>query len=211
MPVWNELFKQDEFRWKEPHEQVVALAPLLRARGACRVLDLGCGAGRHLVYLAREGFEMHGMDVAENGLAHARQWLEGENLRAELLKSDMGEIPYADAFFDAVLCLCVIYHQKLEGMRRVVAEIHRVLQPHGLALVSLLSKRGYRYRQGEEIGPDTFITNVGPDRGIPHHYSDLAEIESLFERFAIRKIEMEEKVFEGKGLHTHWHVLAEKE
>jgi cyclopropane fatty-acyl-phospholipid synthase-like methyltransferase len=71
----------------------VAFAPLLKARGARRVLDLGCGAGRHLVYLAREGFEMHGMDIAENGLAHAQRWLESESLAAELIKSDMGTIP----------------------------------------------------------------------------------------------------------------------
>lgn len=211
MPVWNELFTQEEFRWKEPHEQVVALAALLKARGARRVLDLGCGAGRHLVFLARAGFEMYGMDIAENGLAHAREWLTREKLTAELAKSDMSEIPYPDEFFDAVVCLYVIYHQKLEGIQRSITEIHRALKPGGLALVSLLSTRGYRHRQGEEIGPNTFITNVGPDQGIPHHFSDLCEIEILFDQFAVRKIDMEETVMEGKGKHTHWHVLAEKE
>ncbi len=154
---------------------------------------------------------MYCMDIAENGLAHARHWLDSEKLTADLAKSDMSEIPYPDGFFDAVVCLYVIYHQKLEGMQRSVAEIHRALKPGGLALVSLLSTRGYRFQQGEEIGPDTFITNVGADHGIPHHFSDYTEIDLLFERFAIRKIEMEEETFEGKGRHTHWHVLVEKE
>ena len=211
MPTWDELFKQEEFRWKNPHEQVVALVPLLREKGARRVLDLGCGAGRHVVYLAREGFEVYGVDIAENGLEHTRQWLEQEGLKAELRQSDIAQIPYAGGFFDAVISIYVIYHKTLTEMHPVVAEIYRVLRRSGVALISLQSKRGWRYRLGEEIEPDTFISDVGSDAGVPHHYSNLAEIEKLFERFVIRKIELEEGLFEGERRHSHWHVLVEKE
>ncbi len=210
MPEWNELFKQEEFRWKNPHGQVVALAPRLKEQGLRRVLDLGCGAGRHLVYLAREGFEVYGLDIAENGLSHAREWLTREGLAAELRRGDIAEIPYPEQFFDAVISLYVIYHKTLAEMRQVIGEIHRVLRPGGLALVSLMSRRGHRYGHGQEIEPGTFITDRGDDSGIPHHYSDLAEIEQLFARFAIRRIELEEEPVEGKQKHSHWQVLVEK-
>jgi hypothetical protein len=95
-------------------------------------------------------------------------------------------------------------------MQQVVAEIHRVLKHGGLTLVSFQSLRGYRYRAGEEIEPNTFISDVGADTGIPHHYSDLAEIEKRFEYFAIRRVELEEQIEEGKR-HSHWQVLVEKE
>ena len=45
---------------------------------------------------------------------------------------------------------------------------------------------------------------------ILHHYSDLAEIEKLFARFAIRRVELEEQIEEGNR-HSHWQVLVEKE
>lgn len=209
MPTWNELFKQEEYRWKDLNEHVVALVPILKQRGARRVLDLGCGAGRHTVFLAREGFETHGFDIAENGLANTREWLARENLSAELQRGDMETIPYPDEFFDAVVSIYVIYHKTLAGMQRVVAEIHRVLKPGGLALISLQSKRGYRYRFGEEIEPDTFLTNIGADAGEVHHYSDLADIEKLFGQFVIRQIELEEHI-EDSNRHSHWQVVIEK-
>ncbi len=211
MPTWNELFEQEEFRWKNPHEQVVALVPQLKARGARRLLDLGCGAGRHLVYLAREGFEVFGLDSAETGLQHSREWLAREGLTAELRKGDVAQIPYPDQSFAAVISLYVIYHKTLAEMQQVIAEIYRVLKPGGFALISLMSRRGYRYGPGQEIEPHTFITDRGDDSGIPHHYSDLAEIEMLFARFAIRRVELEEEPVEGKQMHSHWQVLVEKE
>ena len=174
------------------------------------MLDLGCGAGRHVVYLAKQGFEVFGMDISENGLEHTRQWLAGEGLTAQLVKSDMAHVRYADGFFDAVLCFYVIYHQTLAGMRGTIAEIYRVLRPGGFALISLQSKRGYRYRCGEEIEPDTFISNVGADAGMLHHYSDLTEIASLFERFVVHKVELEESLHDGNR-HSHWQVLIERE
>jgi SAM-dependent methyltransferase len=210
MPTWNELFAKEEFRWKNPHEEVVSLVPILRQRGARRVLDLGCGAGRHTVYLAREGFEVYGTDNAENGLAHTREWLDRESLSAELEQSDIVHIPHSADYFDAVISIYVIYHKTYAGMREVVAEIHRVLKPGGLALISLQSRRGWRYGQGKKIEPHTFVLKDGADAGIPHHYSDLAEIGELFKRFVIRKIELEERL-DGSNRHSHWQVLVEKE
>jgi SAM-dependent methyltransferase len=210
MSTWNELFKQEEFRWQKPHDHVVDFVPLLKRRGVRRVLDLGCGAGRHTVYLAREGFEVCGVDIADIGLEHTRAWLARENLSAELKHGDIEQIPYPDAYFDAVLSIYVIYHKTLAGMRRCVAEANRVLGPGGLVLISLQSKRGYRYREGVEIEPCTFVSESGPDAGELHHYSDLAEIESLFDRFVIRRIDLEERDEPGQR-HSHWQVLAEKE
>jgi SAM-dependent methyltransferase len=210
MPTWDELFTKEEFRWKNPHEQVVAFVSILRQRGARRVLDLGCGAGRHTVYLALQRFEVSAIDIAENGLALTREWLARENLSADLKQSDISHIPHLADFFDAVICIYVIYHKTYAGMQQAVAEIHRVLKPGGLALISLQSRRGWRYRQGREIEPNTFILTDGADAGVPHHYSDLAEIADLFEHFAIRKIELEERL-EGTKRHSHWKVLVEKE
>lgn len=209
MPTWNELFTQEEFRWKDLNEYVIALVPILKQRGARRVLDLGCGAGRHTVFLAREGFQVFGIDIAENGLMHTRDWLARENLTAELKRGDIEQISYPDEFFDAVISIYVIYHKTIAGMQRVVGEIYRVLKPGGLALISLQTKRGYRYRFGEEIEPDTFLTNIGADAGEVHHYSDLADIEKLFGQFVIRKIELEEEIEDGNR-HSHWQVLINK-
>lgn len=210
MPTWDELFKQEEFRWKEPHPRIVELVPLFKKRGFHKIYDLGCGTGRHLVFLAREGFEVYGSDISETGLEYARRWLEQERLQAELKQSDMISIPYPDGFFDALISIFVIYHTTLDNMKRVIAEIHRVLRSGGLAFLTFPSKRSYRYGQGEEIEKDTFIPNVGPDAGIPHHFSDKEEIETLLKDFKLLEIKLKESIDEQGRRHSHWEVLAER-
>lgn len=210
MPTWDELFKQEKFRPREPDHGVVRFAKLLREKGARRVLDLGCGAGRHLVYLAKEGFEVHGIDISETGLEHARRWLAREGLTAALKRSDMTEIPYPEGFFDAVISVAVIYHGTLAQMRRAIGEVHRVLKPGGFALLQFKSKRSYRYGRGEEIEPDTFIPDTGEDAGVPHHYSDREEIEELLQKFTIRVINHMERIFEGGHHSGYWEVWVER-
>ncbi len=210
MPTWDELFKREEFRAREPYHGVLRFAKLLKEKGLRRVLDLGCGAGRHLVYLAREGFQVHGIDIAETGLEHARRWLEREGLTAELKRSDMAEIPYPDRFFDAAISIAVIYHGTLEKMRRTIGEVHRVLRPGGLALLTFKSKRSFRYGRGVEIEPDTFIPDIGEDAGVPHHYSDRDEVEALLKGFRILEINHMERIFQGGHHSSYWEVWVEK-
>lgn len=213
MPSWDEIFKRGEFHRQEPHPLVVEFAQLLKERGARTVLDLGCGTGRHLAYLAQEGFNVYGADISETALEHARQWLNREGFTVELKQSDMTAIAYPDGFFDAVISIFVIYHSTVENMGKAIAEIYRVLKAGGLALLTFLSKRSYRYGNGKEIEPGTFIPDIGPDAGIPHHYSDREELEDLLKRFTILKIELverTEKIDNQERRHSHWEVVVEK-
>jgi ubiquinone/menaquinone biosynthesis C-methylase UbiE len=210
MPEWDELFKEERFRWQEPDPAVVVLAKELQRSGGRRVLDLGFGAGRHVAYLAREGFEACGTDISSRGLELTREWLQKEGLHADLRLSDMTLIPYPDQYFDAVVSTYVIHHNTLDNIRRCVAEIHRVLVPGGRAMLIVQSKRGYRYGGGQQLEPDTYITVDGADAGIPHHFFDEAGLRDLFAQFAILDISPREHVDEEGYRHAHWVVVIER-
>ena len=59
-----------------------------------RVLDLGCGHGRHALELARRGVAVVGLDYSEPALALARANAAAEGLEVELVQGDMRELPY---------------------------------------------------------------------------------------------------------------------
>jgi len=210
VPQWDELFRDERFRWPEPAEEVVAFAQELKRRGARRVLDLGFGAGRHVVYLAREGFAVCGTDISPRGLEYTEAWLQKEGLRADLQLSDMTVIPYPNQYFDAIVSTYVIHHNTLDNIRRCVDEMYRVLAPGGRALLILQSKRSYHYGHGEKLEPDTFVAEHGADTGIPHHFFDEAGLRDLFADFIIVTLYADEFEDEEHRRHSHWVVIVER-
>jgi SAM-dependent methyltransferase len=112
----------------------------LNATGAKRVLDAGCGTGRHVQALLERGFDAHGADVSDEMLAKARELLGGgERLHAWR----MGEAPPAtlrDASpFDAVICMGNVWPQLSASgdALRAAQAFRELLRPRGLLLVGL--------------------------------------------------------------------------
>ena len=85
---WDQIYSRDGRVFLEPTRVIMELVPELQAHGFQRVLDLGCGTGRHLVYLSGQGFETFGLDISLAGLQQTRQWLGSERLNGALLLAD---------------------------------------------------------------------------------------------------------------------------
>ena len=84
--------------------QIEFVERLLLLEPRSRVLDLGCGAGRGTIELARRGHRVLGIDPDEQAFAPARAAAKGERLNLHFMKADPREISYR-ADFDAVVCL----------------------------------------------------------------------------------------------------------
>jgi len=205
---WNQILREEWYRPEEPEEVVVNFVTSLKMKNQkLRALDLGCGAGRHLIYVATQGFEAHGIDISETGLNLTRDRLRKRNLEAHIVKCTMNQLPYVDSCFDAVISLHTIYHQKLEGIQETTSEIHRILKKNGLLLINFLTKRTYSYGKGAEVEENTFVEQEGAERGVLHHFTDEEEIQRLFENFKIINLKLNEKEVEGK-LRSRWTLVA---
>jgi ubiquinone/menaquinone biosynthesis C-methylase UbiE len=93
-----------------------------------RLLEVACGAGAGLNYLAENASQVVGMDYTSGVLGIARQ-----NTDAPLVQGDAQHLPFAAASFDLILCFEAIYY--LEDYRRFLTECHRVLTPAGKLLI----------------------------------------------------------------------------
>jgi SAM-dependent methyltransferase len=115
-----------EFLW-----DALALAP------GQRVLDVGCGPGRHAVALARRGVEVLGVDLSEEFLALAREAAARESLPARFECADVRHL-CADGEFDAVICLCQGGFGLLGGRHEVdvFGRMVRTVRPGGALAVS---------------------------------------------------------------------------
>jgi ubiquinone/menaquinone biosynthesis C-methylase UbiE len=206
MAKWDQILREDWYSREEPEEVVVNFARRLKEKKrGLRVLDLGCGAGRHTVFLAGQGFEVHGADSSRTGLELTRERLKTHDLHGQVLECDMKRLPYVDSCFDTVMCLHAIYHQNPADIRRTISEITRVLRKGGFLLLNFLSKRTYSYGRGKKVGKDTFVGQEGVERGVMHHFVDEMEIRTFFRRLTILRLNLAERNDEEK-LQSRWIV-----
>ncbi|MGH2820941.1 MAG: class I SAM-dependent methyltransferase [Actinomycetota bacterium] len=90
---------------KHSAREVRFLIDLLRLRDGARILDVGCGPGRHAVPLAEAGYEITGVDVSRRFLDIAAEAARGAGVSASFFETDARQMPF-DAEFDAVISIC---------------------------------------------------------------------------------------------------------
>ncbi len=188
---WDNIFAQQGKVFTEPHEDLPNFVRSLLDARANTVLDLGCGTGRHVLYLAKRGFSVFGLDISPEGLKITQQCLREEGLDAELRLQNMTEkLPYHDGFFDAVLSTQVIHHGDIATIKGIVKEVSRVLKKDGFVFISVPSTRnqGETYKQLE---PNTFIPLDGKEKGLPHHIFTPEELRDVFKDFVIIDIHLD--------------------
>ncbi len=128
-----------------------------------KVLDLGCGSGRH--YLESKELRFYGVDFSKELLDFAK----GKNY-VELKKGVVWDIPYENDFFDFVLFSRVLHCVDSEEKRKKsLEEVYRVLKIKGEALVSVWGRGSERLKNrdkesfvpwsvnGKKVGRYTYI------------------------------------------------------
>jgi len=115
----------------------------LRVGPGVKVIDVGCGAGRHTFEAFRRGAEVIGFDQNASDLNDVDAILQamkeqGEApaaARGEVAKGDALELPYADGTFDCVIASEILEHVPEDD--RAIAELVRVLKPGGALAVTV--------------------------------------------------------------------------
>lgn len=72
---------------------------------AVKILDVGCGTGRHSIELSKRGYSVTGIDLSESQLERARQKASAQSLKIDFKKHD-ARIPHFSDAFDLVIMLC---------------------------------------------------------------------------------------------------------
>jgi SAM-dependent methyltransferase len=129
-----------------------------------RVLDAGCGYGRNLVHLLREGCEVFALDADAGGVEHVRKLavllapgLPPENFQVGPIER-MG---FPDEFADVVICNSVLHFARDDRhFMAMVEELWRVLRPGGMLFCRLGSRIGMDF---ERVRGNVFVIGDGSE------------------------------------------------
>lgn len=190
--AWEKDYKKRGATWRGTTNFQLALA----ARS--RVLEIGCGNGKNLSSLSRQGFELNAIDSSPSALKLSAELLSRVGGSAQLKQMDARALDYPNDFFDAVICFHTLGHLLKKERLQAAKEAERVLRKGGKLYFREFAEGDMREGKGEQV--------IGEERswqrgnGILYHYFTEAEVHALFkgERCASIEIEKWNVFYKGK-------------
>jgi ubiquinone/menaquinone biosynthesis C-methylase UbiE len=209
MKQWNRIFKEQGKVFLKPQEDIPRIVKLFKKKGVKKILDLGCGSGRHTVYLAKHGFEVYGIDIALKGIKITKDWLKKEKSRANLKVGNIyKKLPYPNNFFDALISTQTLHHNTINNIRKLIKEIERVLRDDGFLFITVIRKGSKKEIPKEKmwkmkfIAPRTFVPLSHDEKGLIHCWFNKKLLRKEFNNFKIYDIWVDSKK-------RHYCLLAE--
>ena len=208
---------QKRFVW--PFEGfIVSTARLVRAGAISlektRVLDFGCGHGRHAMFFVKSGFRhVSGVDLSAEAVSVARAWAASEDAPIDYRAYDGKRLPWAKGSFDLATCFSTFHHIPAEQQRAVARELTRVIKKGGKLLWAEHGSRTTRVQPGRRIGPRSIVIEDpgDPEDGIVQHLYTLSEYRALFPDFDFEVGAVENLEGEGLSLCTSiWNLVGTK-
>jgi ubiquinone/menaquinone biosynthesis C-methylase UbiE len=158
-PAWERIFSSREWG-KYPPEHVVRFVARtfykVPNRIDVRLLEIGCGPGANVWFMAREGFDVAGIDGSASAIAKAKERLSKESLAPDLRVGDFTSLPWPDDTFDGLLENVSLCCNGQESIRAALNEVRRVLKPGAPFQASFFTTATWGYGLGTQVEPDGF-------------------------------------------------------
>ena len=193
--------------WLIPSEESYYYAAKWHGEDRVKLLDLGCGLGRHSIFFDAQGFKVTAIDLSEYGVKHLREWQKKNGTDFRTVVGDMKHLPFADNAFDCIYSYHVLSHTDTEGLRQILSEVRRVLRPDGEIYFDLCSKSGRAFTNSDypHIDDNTLRFVGGPEDGIPHCFVNENDIKDLMRGFEVKKLrhidDIRTATWNGGGMH----------
>jgi len=94
-----------------------------------KILDIGCGPGKHSKYMKEKGYEVYSADIS------GKMVLSTKQINPYTLYADMEYLPFREEYFDGIWCNAALVH--LPKKDKALSEFYRVLKDEGILYVSV--------------------------------------------------------------------------
>jgi SAM-dependent methyltransferase len=177
--------------------------------GSGRVLDLGCGTGRHLAFLASRGHRPVGLDLSPHMLAEAAANSRAGRARPPLVRADLRRLPFPqEPLFDGILLmfstlglvmparsrleLFLSLRSRLSARGRICFHVHNERRARGMHQAIWPRLCGAMHRLAGDLDPgDVYMPRYRGLVGLRVHFFTMEEVESLVREARLRMVALE--------------------
>lgn len=162
----------------------------LASHAPANVLDLGCGSGWLSILLARNGFEVTGVDVAEQAINLAKDWASQESHSIDFQVKDMALLDFGPNTFESCVANSIFEHFPFELTRTIFKQLKSIMAPNAV-FIGCFDKVGTGPGEYYKLEDETHVyTDKGRKGMLLRCYSD-EELKTLLSEagFEITKIQ----------------------
>lgn len=187
--------------------------------GQKRILDFGCGTGRHAVAMAKRGYEVTAADYTETCLEIVKKRALEEGVDIETVHNASTQIPLPDKRFDIVVAFGSLFYNTKEKNIALLKELNRITQLNGEIFTDCRTHDDHEYLKAkdgladgtyQQIHTDCFFIKTDQ---VVRFFPSIEDIKESFETGGFEVYEIEKKEFtknNGTLLHSWWQIYGRK-
>jgi tellurite methyltransferase len=212
---WNEFWKNEANReyWSQPDKAVVNLLSRTDRSKVNKVLDMGCGIGRHSILFAKANFAVTALDASVEALSVLRGRAQAEGTKVKIIEGSYNPSLFPRNYFDMIIAYNVLYHGYRKDFENAVNIAQYWLKPGGMFFFTCPTRRDAKFNNGEKVAPNTFrpMNSIHPSD--LHYFSDDNDIQEFMRNFKVIEKKLDERYWDNNGvkqLNSYYQVLASR-
>lgn len=143
-----------------------------------KALDAGFGTGRHLSLLNDYGFQVHGIDFANEAFDVTKKLNTDLYSKFNLKNSQLSDFPFGKEYFDVILAIGILFLKEENEIRKDIKALYDSLKTGGKAFVNFRTINNYFYGMGEKVSKNTFLLDERAEEYNEMYYTFLDENEA---------------------------------
>lgn len=218
---WRQIYRDRKYETRFPFDSVVSFtfrhAPKNVPRDQVKVLDLGCGLGNNLRFLAQAGFCATGIDISPEAVGRADDALKAEGHLVTVLCCSCADLPFPSEHFDMIIDRGTMTTLPDPTFGQAFDQIFRVLKPDGHFLFTpfadIHSANELKFSVSEGLLEGIVDGHLGVrERGLRFvSYNDIRELFRIgWDLKSLLLVQASEMVRPNRMVDAEWQVVAQK-